>query len=92
MLPLRLLASIALVLIGLTACEQTPVPAVAAPGSVRLAVRAASAAPADVARVTVTVSASDMAPLSTHLVSTDGVWGGVLGDIPAGPRRSPLSR
>ncbi|QRK09662.1 hypothetical protein JQX13_05890 [Archangium violaceum] len=48
--------------------------------------------PGDVSRVTVSVSVSDMASLSTELVITDGAWGGILGDIPADPRRTFLAQ
>jgi hypothetical protein len=42
----------------------------------------------DVTRVAVTVSAPDMAPLTTELLKTDGQWSGRLGRIPAGAERT----
>ncbi|WNG52303.1 kelch-like protein [Archangium minus] len=77
----------------LAGCEPSSPPAgSSATGTMRLAIATPAAAPGDVARVTVTVSGADMSPLSSELVLTDGVWGGVLGDIPAGPHRTFLAR
>ncbi|WP_225409338.1 Kelch repeat-containing protein [Stigmatella hybrida] len=90
---LRLFAFPLLMLAVLAGCEPSPLPPSGAPtGAMRLAIETASAAPGDVSRVTVTVSASDMASLSTQLVLTDGTWSGVLEGIPAGPHRSFLAQ
>ncbi|RKH67203.1 kelch-like protein [Corallococcus aberystwythensis] len=81
-------------LAGLPGCEPgiNPVVNVPSTGSVRLAVSTPQAAPGDVSRVKVTVSASDMASLSTELSLTDGTWGGVLGAIPPGSNRTFLAQ
>ncbi|OJH36916.1 Kelch repeat-containing protein [Cystobacter ferrugineus] len=89
---LRLCAFLPLLLAVLTGCDTSPRPGVSATGAMRLFISTPSALPGDVARVTVTVSAPDMASLSTELVLTDGTWGGVLGDIPAGEHRTFLAR
>lgn len=58
-------------------------------GSARLVVSLQQAASASaVTRLSVTVSAADIPSITTELVSTSGVWGGVIGNIPAGPQRS----
>ncbi|WNG52611.1 hypothetical protein F0U60_27200 [Archangium minus] len=54
----------------------------------RLAIALPTAAPGDISRIAVTVLGDDMAPRSTDLVLTDGIWGGILGDLPAGTRRT----
>jgi hypothetical protein len=76
------------VLALLAGCDSSPPVSVTTTGSAQLAVHLTG----DVSRVTVTVSAPDMAPLSTHLELTDGVWGGILGDIPAGEHRTFLAQ
>ncbi|MDC0711290.1 kelch repeat-containing protein [Stigmatella sp. ncwal1] len=77
-----------LLLAVLAGCGSTP-PPVSATGSVQLAVSAHQTLSASgITRVTVTFSAADMPPLTTELAQTDGLWGGVLGDIPAGEQRS----
>jgi hypothetical protein len=45
----------------------------------------------DVTRIKVTVSAADMASITVDLAKTNGVWGGVIGNIPAGSNRSFLA-
>ncbi|KFE58537.1 Kelch repeat-containing protein [Hyalangium minutum] len=46
----------------------------------------------DISRVTVTSSAADMPSIVTELVKTNGVWGGVVGNIPAGTGRAFLAQ
>ena len=78
-----------LALACLASCSPAPSLPVSIPGAMQLAVALpAAASPAEVSRVTVTVSGPDMSPLTTRLVRTDGAWGGVLGDIPAGTPRA----
>ncbi|HZH76708.1 MAG TPA: kelch repeat-containing protein [Archangium sp.] len=89
MSPLRLSALLPLVLVLLAGCEPTPPTTVAATGSMRLAI---STPPSDVSRVTVTVAGADMDTMSTDLVLTNGAWGGVLGNIPAGTNRTFLAQ
>ncbi|WNG43111.1 kelch-like protein [Archangium minus] len=84
----RLSAILPLVLALLAGCDSAPSISVSTTGAMRLAISTPLASPSDVSRVTVTVSASDMNSLSTELVLTDGVWGGVMGDIPAGAHRT----
>ncbi|WP_233261598.1 kelch repeat-containing protein [Vitiosangium sp. GDMCC 1.1324] len=47
---------------------------------------------ASISRVTVTSSAADIPPVTVELAPTGGVWGGTIGDIPAGSNRSFLAR
>ncbi|MDC0711773.1 kelch repeat-containing protein [Stigmatella sp. ncwal1] len=62
-------------------------------GSVQFAVSVPQALSAnDVTRVLVTVSASDMASLSVELAKSSGSWGGLIGNLPAGPDRSFLAQ
>ncbi|WNG48106.1 kelch-like protein [Archangium minus] len=90
---LRLSAFLPLVLAVLAGCGSPPPSSGPAPtGAMRLTVQAPTAVPSDVSRVTVTVSGADMASQSTDLVLTDGVWGGVMGDIPAGSKRTFLAQ
>ncbi|WNG44347.1 PKD domain-containing protein [Archangium minus] len=84
---------LSLVLAVLAGCEPSSPPAgTSTTGTMRLAIATPAAVPGDIARVTVTVSGADMSPLSSELVLTDGVWGGVLGDIPAGLHRTFLAQ
>ncbi|OJH41099.1 Kelch repeat-containing protein [Cystobacter ferrugineus] len=92
MSPLRLSALLPLVLALLAGCGSPPPSNVSPTGSMRLAIATPSAVQGDISRVTVTVSSSDMASLSTDLVLTDGTWGGVIGDIPAGEHRTFLAQ
>jgi hypothetical protein len=86
-------AVLTLVLALLVSCGNPPAPpAVSATGSMRVAVHGLGAAPADVARVNLTVSGADMTSRSVNLMATDGVWGGVLGEIPAGTQRTFLAQ
>jgi len=74
-----------LLLVLLGGCQPEQPVTVATTGSVQLAVSTAQAlSVTDISRVTVTSSAVDMPSISTELVKTDGVWGGVIGNIPTG--------
>ena len=57
-------------------------------GSARFSVSVPQALASTVSRVTVVASASDFAPMSLDLTLSGGVWGGTLGNIPAGNLRS----
>jgi hypothetical protein len=73
-------------LLALTACSAEPT------GSVQLAASVQQALTAnDVTRVKVTASGSDMAPLVVELAKSNGAWGGLIGNIPAGANRSFLA-
>jgi hypothetical protein len=61
-------------------------------GSAWFAVSVPQALSASISRVSVTASAADFSPLSVELVSSNGVWGGTLGNLPAGPYRSFLAQ
>ncbi|RKG52321.1 hypothetical protein D7X30_34645 [Corallococcus sp. AB011P] len=89
---LHLVVPLLLVLAGLPACDSGPRANEPTTGTMRLSVATPLAAPGDVSRVTVTVSAADMASLSTDLTLTGGTWGGVLEGIPAGAQRTFLAR
>jgi hypothetical protein len=85
--PLRSLLAIAFVL--LASCS-SPSPET---GTVQFAVSAGQALSAGaVTRVTVTSSGADIPSITTELVMTGGVWGGVIGNIPAGSNRAFLAR
>jgi N-acetylneuraminic acid mutarotase len=45
----------------------------------------------DVTRVKVTISATDMSSLAVDLAKSNGAWGGLIGNIPAGSNRSFLA-
>ncbi|KFE65314.1 Kelch repeat-containing protein [Hyalangium minutum] len=61
-------------------------------GSVQFAASTQQALSAsDVTRVKVTVSASDMSSLVVDMAQTNGSWGGLIGNIPAGTHRSFLA-
>ncbi|RKH34578.1 kelch-like protein [Corallococcus praedator] len=61
-------------------------------GSVRFAVSASQALASDIARVSVTSSAADIPTVTVDLAATNGVWGGIIGNIPAGSNRSFLAQ
>jgi hypothetical protein len=90
---LRGLSFLPLLLAFLVGCNSTQPSEASATGSVQLAVSTRQAlASSDVSRVTVTISASDLPTLTTELSLTDGVWGGVIGNITAGTRRTFLAQ
>ncbi len=60
-------------------------------GSARFAVSIPQALSSDIARVSVTSSASDIPSVTVDLAPTRGVWGGIIGNIPAGSNRSFLA-
>ncbi len=61
-------------------------------GSAQLAVSVPQAlSSSDITRVKVTVSASDMPSLVVDLAKSNGSWGGLIGNIPAGANRSVLA-
>ncbi|WNG44853.1 kelch-like protein [Archangium minus] len=57
-------------------------------GSARFAVSVPQALSSEIARVSVTSSASDIPSVTVELAPTQGVWGGTIGNIPAGAHRS----
>ncbi len=61
-------------------------------GSAQLAVSVPQALSASISRVSVTTSAPGLPSVSVDLVSSNGVWGGVLGNLPAGPNRTFLAQ
>lgn len=74
---------IAMLLLCMAACNTQPQGSVSIAASVQQSLSAS-----DVTRVTVTISASDMAPIVVDLARTNGTWGGLVGNIPAGTNRS----
>jgi hypothetical protein len=86
----QLLALLPLLLATLAACTpDAPQPE----GSADIAVSAQALSTSDVARVSLTVSATDISPsLVTNLQSTGGQWRAVLGAIPAGANRTFLAQ
>ncbi|NRD55429.1 DUF1566 domain-containing protein [Corallococcus sp. AB018] len=75
-----------LLLLALMACSTQPVGSVQLASSVQQALSSS-----DVTRVKVTVSSSDMSSRVVELVKSSGSWGGLVGNIPAGPDRSVLA-
>ncbi|WP_395833011.1 kelch repeat-containing protein [Cystobacter fuscus] len=61
-------------------------------GSARFAVAVPQALSSEIARVSVTSSASDIPSVTVELAPTRGIWGGTLGNIPAGVHRSFLAQ
>ncbi|WP_370450925.1 hypothetical protein [Corallococcus sp. CA049B] len=61
-------------------------------GATRFAVSVPQALASTVSRVSVTSSAADIPSVTVDLAPTQGVWGGILGNIPAGPNRSFLAQ
>ncbi|MBN9685841.1 MULTISPECIES: Kelch repeat-containing protein [unclassified Corallococcus] len=61
-------------------------------GSARFAVSAPQALASGISRVSVTSSGPDIPSVTVDLAQTDGVWGGTIGNIPAGPDRSFLAQ
>lgn len=82
------LAPLALALVLLVGCSSSSTSS----GSVQLAASVPQALSAsDVTRVKVTVSAADMSSLSVDLAKSNGSWGGLIGNLPAGSNRSFLA-
>jgi hypothetical protein len=78
----------AFLLLAVTACTAGQPPA----GSVQFAASVHQALSAqDVTRVQVTVSAAGITPLVVELAPSNGTWGGLIGNIPAGANRSFLA-
>jgi N-acetylneuraminic acid mutarotase len=85
----RLCSLAALLLFCLAACTSSPSQPT---GSVQFAASTQQALSAsDITRVKVTVSASDMSSLVVELARSNGSWGGLIGNIPAGSNRSFLA-
>ncbi|WP_164017119.1 Kelch repeat-containing protein [Pyxidicoccus trucidator] len=82
--PLLLALSLAL----LAGCSAPPSPT----GSASLSVSLPQALAFSVSRVSITASAVDLPPVTSELVFTDGVWGGLLGGLPAGDNRAFLAQ
>jgi N-acetylneuraminic acid mutarotase len=73
-------------LLSLAACTAQPT------GSVQFAASVPQAlSSSDVTRVKVTVSASDMPSRVVELAKSNGSWGGLIGNLPAGSNRSFLA-
>jgi N-acetylneuraminic acid mutarotase len=88
-IPPRLLCLAEVLLLCLAACTSQPSQPT---GSVQLAASTQQALSAsDITRVKVTVSSSDMDSLSVDLAKSNGSWGGLIGNIPAGSHRSFLA-
>ncbi len=84
---LRSLPCLAVVLLlSLAACTASP-----PTGSVQFAASAQALSASDITRVKVTVSASDMSPMTLDLAKSNGSWGGIIGNIPTGSNRSFLA-
>ncbi|KFE71266.1 Kelch repeat-containing protein [Hyalangium minutum] len=88
MSPVRLFVLLPLMLTWLVGCHSAQPAEASATGSVRLAASTRQALSANaISRVTVTSSAADMPSITVELAQTDGVWGGMIGNIPAGLER-----
>ncbi|MFL5345997.1 MAG: kelch repeat-containing protein [Hyalangium sp.] len=61
-------------------------------GTAQFAVSVPQTLSSTISRVSVTSSAADIPSISVDLAFTHGVWGGIIGNIPAGPNRSFLAR
>ena len=82
----RLASLAALLLLSLAACTAQPT------GSVQFAASVSQALSSnDIARVKVTVSASDMPSRVVELAKSNASWGGLIGNLPAGSNRSFLA-
>ncbi|EPX60818.1 High-affinity leucine-specific transport system, periplasmic binding protein LivK [Cystobacter fuscus DSM 2262] len=73
----------ALLLLCIAACNTQPQGSVSFAAAVQQALSASS-----VTRVTVTISASDMTSIVVDLAESNGTWGGLIGNIPAGTNRT----
>ncbi|HEX8698665.1 MAG TPA: kelch repeat-containing protein [Myxococcaceae bacterium] len=79
---------LALALVLLAGCSSSS----SGTGSAQFAVSVPQALNASISRLSVTATAPDFSSVSVDLVSSNGVWGGTLGNIPAGPSRSFLAQ
>jgi hypothetical protein len=61
-------------------------------GSAQFAVSMRQELAASIARVSVTSSAADIPSVTVNLAPTGSVWGGIIGNIPAGSNRSFLAQ
>jgi hypothetical protein len=77
---------LALALALLAACSSSGT------GSAQFAVSVPQSLSSSISRLSVTSSAADIPSVSVDLTSTNGVWGGFLGNIPAGSNRSFLAQ
>jgi N-acetylneuraminic acid mutarotase len=84
----RLFTLAALLLLWLAACTSEPSQPT---GSVQFAASTQALSASDITRVKVTVSASDMSSRVVELARSNGSWGGLIGNIPAGFNRSFLA-
>jgi len=76
----------AVLLLCLVACTAQPTGSVQVAASISQALSAS-----DVTRVKVTVSSADMTSLVVELARSNGAWGGLIGNIPAGSNRAFLA-
>ncbi|WP_164002354.1 Kelch repeat-containing protein [Pyxidicoccus caerfyrddinensis] len=82
----RLPLAAAGLLLSLAACTSQPT------GSAQFLASAQRAlSVSDVSRVKLTISSSDMTPLAVELARSNGSWGGLIGNIPAGANRTFLA-
>jgi hypothetical protein len=84
----RLCSLAALLLLCLAACSSPPSQPI---GSVQFAASTLALSSSDITRLKVTVSSTDMSPLVVELAKSNGSWGGLIGNIPAGSNRSFLA-
>ncbi|WP_224250131.1 kelch repeat-containing protein [Hyalangium gracile] len=61
-------------------------------GSARFAVSELKSLSSEISRVSVTSSAVDIPSVSIDLAPTQGIWGGIIGNLPAGADRSFLAQ
>ncbi len=78
----------AALLLCLAACTSPPSEPT---GSVLFAASTQALSANDITRVKVTVSATDMSSLVVELAKSNGTWGGLIGNIPAGSNRAFLA-
>jgi N-acetylneuraminic acid mutarotase len=78
----------AVLLLALSACSSEPSQPT---GSVQFAASTQALSASDITRVKVTVSAADMSSRVVELAKSNGTWGGLIGNIPAGSNRSFLA-
>ncbi len=76
--------TLALTVALLAGCSASP----PSTGSAQFAVSVPQALSSEISRVSVTSSASDIPSVTVDLVPTQGVWGGIIGNIPAGSHRT----